>query len=318
MSKVVERRVVSTEDDDDGDNDYYFPEETDEHIEKFNKLTDQVEEIEEELEDVEDPEERERLEKKRDRLMLDRNVIYRNKIKEPFEGLVEGVFNNFGFSYFDVPFENVQQRVLHHMVEKIDMYDETKDSKAVSYFSTIARNKFIQINNKNYDRYKAEVRIDDDDNNFDLPKEETFEDREERNEFFEEMIEYWRGRISNMFDKKRDIRIADALLETFEDREERNEFFEEMIEYWRGRISNMFDKKRDIRIADALLEIFEKRDTIETFNKRQLYVMIREMTGVERTQHITKVVKKFREDYAELSRNYKNTGSVQSEGKFFE
>lgn len=275
MSDVVERRVVSTEDEE--DDEYYFPEETDEHIEKFNNLTEQVNEIEERLEDVDDPDKREDLMKERDNLMLDRNVIYRNKIKEPFEDLVEGVFNNFGFSYFDVPFENVQQRVLHHMVEKIDMYDETKDSKAFSYFSTIARNKFIQINNKNYDRYKEEVRIDDDDNNFDLPKEETFEDREERNEFFEEMIEYWRGRISNMF-----------------------------------------DKRRDIRIADALLEIFEKRDTIETFNKRQLYVMIREMTGVERTQHITKVVKKFREDYARLSENYKSTGSVQSESKFFE
>jgi len=275
---IVERRVVSTEDEEEENDDgYYFTEETDKYIEKFNNLTEEVEEIEEKLEEIDDPERERELSKRRDKLMLDRNVIYRNEIKEPFEKLVEGVFNNFGFSYFDVPFENVQQRVLHHMVEKIDMYDETKDSKAFSYFSTIARNKFIQINNKNYDRYKAEVRIDDDDNNFDLPMEETFEDVEERDEFFEEMISYWRGRISNMF-----------------------------------------DKKRDIRIADALLEIFEKRDTIETFNKRQLYVMIREMTGVERTQHITKVVKKFREDYIKLSDNYKNTGSVQPEGKFFE
>jgi DNA-directed RNA polymerase specialized sigma24 family protein len=205
-----------------------------------------------------------------------KNLIYKKGINDAFKKLVESIFNKFKFSYFDVPYEDVQQRVVHHLVEKIHMYKESK-GKAFSYFSMIARNKLIQINNKNYDRYKEEVRIDNDETEFDLPMEETFEDAIQRDEFFQEMVDYWRGRISQMF-----------------------------------------NKDRDIRIANALLQLFEKRKRIETFNKKGLYVMIREMTGVERTQHITKVVKKFRKEYKDLVENYRLTGTIKPDNKFFE
>lgn len=210
------------------------------------------------------------------RLEHEKNLLYKNEIKKAFDKLVESMFNKLGVSYFDVPYEDVQQRVVHHLIQKIHMYEKSK-GKAFSYFSMIARNKLIHINNKNYDRYKEEVRIDNEDRNFDMPMEENFEDEIKRNQFFEEMIDYWRNRISNMF-----------------------------------------SKERDINIAYALLQLFEKRKTIETFNKKGLYVMIREMTGVERTQHITKVVKKFRKEYKELAENYRETGTIKPDNKFFE
>lgn len=211
-----------------------------------------------------------------ERLEQEKNLIYKNNIQKAFDKLVESMFNKLKVSYFDVPYEDVQQRVVHHLIQKMHMYDKSK-GKAFSYFSMIARNKLIHINNKNYDRYKEEVRIDNEERNFDMPMEENFED----------VIQ-------------------------------RNEFFDEMIEYWRNRVSNMFNKERDINIANALLQLFEKRKSIETFNKKGLYVMIREMTGVERTQHITKVVKKFRNEYKELVENYRETGTIKPDNKFFE
>lgn len=92
---------------------------------------------------------------------------------------------------------------------------------------------------------------------------------------------------------------------------ERQEFFDQLIQHWDENMTAMFTKERDIKIADAILELFKKRKNIETFNKKALYVMIREMTGIERTQHITKVVKKFKDEYFELSRRYHKTGSIQ-------
>lgn len=251
--KEKEKKYVNKEEyeEEEENSNYYFTKEVDDAILRYNEAHEEGD-------------------------WMRKNRIYKEEIKEPMEKLVESVFNNFDFSYFDVPYEDVQKRVLHHIVQKLDMYEEGK-GKAFSYFSMIARNKFIQINNKNYDRYKEEVRIDNEDVNFDIPMEETFED----------VIQ-------------------------------RDQFFDEMIDYWRGRISNMFKKERDVRIADALLELFEKRKTIETFNKKGLYVMIREKTGVERTQHITKVVKRFREEYKELKENYDNKGSIRPENKFFD
>ena len=276
---------------------YYFTTGTEDAIVDYNKLTSRIEEMvadyhgiqPEEDEDLKDAIEEhpklmaeliEKLPREKqaeiDRLEKKKNLIYRNEIEEPFGKLVESIFNKYKFSYFDVPYEDVQQRVVHHLVEKIHMYEKGK-GKAFSYFSMIARNKLIQINNKNYDRYKEEVRIDKEESEFDIPMEETFED----------VIQ-------------------------------RDQFFQEMIDHWRNRMSNMFKKERDIKIADALLQLFEKRKTIETFNKKGLYVMIREMTGVERTQHITKVVKKFREEYKELSENYRETGTIKPDNAFFE
>jgi hypothetical protein len=300
---ITEKRTVNKdkyeEEQDEKNANYYFTTATEDAIVEYNQLTREIEEMVADYHDIEygDGEEETDLkdaieehpklmadlveempdqqQSKIERLENQKNLIYRNKVKEPFDKLVESIFNKFKFSYFDVPYKDVQQRVVHHLVEKIHMYKKSK-GKAFSYFSMIARNKLIQINNKNYDRYKEEVRIDDDEKDFDMPMEETFED----------VIQ-------------------------------RNEFFEEMIGYWRNRISNMFNKERDIRIADALLEIFEKRKTIETFNKKGLYVMIREMTGVERTQHITKVVKKFREEYKELADNYRESGTIKPDNKFF-
>lgn len=102
---------------------------------------------------------------------------------------------------------------------------------------------------------------------------------------------------------------------------ERQEFFDQLIQHWEDNITSMFSKERDIKIADAILELFKKRKNIETFNKKALYVMIREMTGIERTQHITKVVKKFKDEYFELSKRYHRTGSIEKTGelknKFF-
>jgi hypothetical protein len=37
------------------------------------------------------------------------------------------------------------------------------------------------------------------------------------------------------------------------------------------------------------LEIFRRRENIENFNKKALYILIREMTG-SKTQHITRIV----------------------------
>jgi len=300
--KVTKTKTVSKDkyeaSDEEKNANYYFTSGTEDAIVDYNELSEDINRMIIDFHDLgpvpedDDPkdlvEEAERtseemisempkeMQLKIDRLEQEKNLLYKNEISKPFKELVESMFNKLGVSYFDVPYEDVQQRVIHHLIQKIHMYDKSK-GKAFSYFSMIARNKLIHINNKNYDRYKEEVRIDDEERTFDMPMEENFEDEIQRNQFFDEMIDYWRNRVSNMF-----------------------------------------NKDRDIRIAYALLQLFEKRKKIETFNKKGLYVMIREMTGVERTQHITKVVKKFRKEYKELAENYRETGTIKPDNKFFQ
>ena len=83
----------------------------------------------------------------------EKNKIYSERIKYPFEKLAENVLNTFKFSYFDVPKEDVQAEVVSMMVQKIHMYKPDK-GRAFSYFSIVAKNYLILNNNGNYKRYK--------------------------------------------------------------------------------------------------------------------------------------------------------------------
>ena len=60
------------------------------------------------------------------------------------------------------------------------------------------------------------------------------------------------------------------------------------VEHVSENIFDLFPKKNDAQIADAILELFRKREDLEVFNKKALYIYIREMVDVK-TPKITKI-----------------------------
>ena len=88
----------------------------------------------------------------------EKNKIYNEGIKYPFEKLAENVLNTFKFTYFDVPKSDVKKEVVSAMVEKMHMYKEGK-GKAFSYFTIIAKNYLILNNNGNYKRWQKNALI---------------------------------------------------------------------------------------------------------------------------------------------------------------
>jgi hypothetical protein len=179
---------------------------------------------------------------------IKRSIIYEDRIKYPFEKLAENVINTFKFTYFDVPKKDMQTEVVSTMVEKMHMYQEDK-GRAFSYFTIIAKNHLILANNGNYKRWK-------------------------QNALISEMPESWNPE-NDYYE--------------VEEAGEFREFKNIMLEYWDKNLSNVFTRKRDIQIADAVLELFRRSENIENFNKKHLYLLIREMTDCK-THYITKVV----------------------------
>ena len=76
-------------------------------------------------------------------------------------------------------------------------------------------------------------------------------------------------------------------------------------------LSNIFTNKRDIIVADTLLELFKIRENIENFNKKSLYILIREMADVD-TTHITKVMNVFRTHYKKILNEFDKYGMVKA------
>lgn len=75
------------------------------------------------------------------------------------------------------------------------------------------------------------------------------------------------------------------------------------VDYWDVNLENHFPKKQDRQIAAALVELFRRRESLEIFNKKALYIYMREMSNAS-TQQITKTVKVMREKYTKLYSAY--------------
>ena len=96
-----------------------------------------------------------------------------------------------------------------------------------------------------------------------------------------------------------------------------NEFTDQMIEYFEDSIPTLFKSKRDISVAYAIIELMKQRDDIENFNKKALYVLIREMTNID-TSYITKVVNVFKKQYKDLIGDFDQYGMInKNKNKFF-
>ena len=103
-----------------------------------------------------------------------------------------------------------------------------------------------------------------------------------------------------------------------EHKEDMAELTNILMTYLEENIQNIFKKQRDINIAYAILELFKQREEIENFNKKSLYILIREMTDVN-TSHITSVVNVLKKHYKKITNEYhtKGTISVTKSGSFF-
>ena len=92
----------------------------------------------------------------------------------------------------------------------------------------------------------------------------------------------------------------------------------EIVYYFDTNLNSIFKKERDLKIGYAIVDLMKQRDDIENFNKKALYILIREMTDVE-TAHITSVVNTLKKHYKKLVNKYHKTGTItiDSSGAFF-
>lgn len=205
-----------------------------------------------------------------------RNIIYTKRIHPAFYKLAEIMIHRFKFYNFDVPHEDVKHEVVAFLHEKIGKYDNTTGFKAFSYFSIIAKNYLIAENNKNYYQYKRKYSIE-------------------------------------TIDSERNI-VNEQIRTEFVD--EQKDFIDLFVDIMEKYLPLIFIKNRDLQVADSVLYLFKTRENIENYNKKALYILIRERTGV-RTQYITNVITKVRDIYIKIYKEY-NDGTNIAELSWFE
>jgi len=195
----------------------------------------------------------------------ERNKIYNQRIHFGFYKLAENIIHTFKFYYTEVDkIEDLKYEVVSFLLQKLDLYDQSK-GKAYSYFGTIAKRYLIIYNQKNYKKLVNKV---------DIPTSEDDDDN-------------YREAVTIKDDREPDrVQIMNLLIKELD-----------------SKINVLFDKNDEIRVACAILEIFKKRENIEIFNKKALFIYIKEMTDVQ-SNTITKVIKKIKVLYINILNKY--------------
>ena len=76
-------------------------------------------------------------------------------------------------------------------------------------------------------------------------------------------------------------------------------------------IERLFPKSQDRDIAESILYLCRHKDNIDNFNKKAIYIMIREMTDVK-TSKITQVTNTFRKVYPKIQEEVLSRGHIDN------
>ena len=74
---------------------------------------------------------------------------------------------------------------------------------------------------------------------------------------------------------------------------------DEFIKYVDENLVELFEKEGEIKVADSIIEVFKRRENIDIFNKKALFIYIKEMTDCQ-SNTITKVIKKLKIIYKQV------------------
>ena len=155
------------------------------------------------------------------------------------------------------------------LVTILDKYDQSKGSKAFSYFSVITKNWFIHKVKKQQKAISREVDYDNISKRYEeryLSTNESYITEREENEF-------WKS------------------------------FYEELKSWDTAQM-----KENDLKVYKAINILFESKEDIEIFNKKAIYLYLREITGLN-TKQIVNSLKKFRKKYGNFKYSW-DSGAV--------
>jgi hypothetical protein len=193
--------------------------------------------------------------------------IFIEEIQPAFLKLIENIIFVYKFHALGA-LEQLKNDCLSFLFENLYKFDGTKGHKAFSYFNVIAKNYFIQ-----------KVKVYKKKNKSDIP-----------------------------FDKNALTIIeqdhSDMSTYSLEEDSVRREFMlllKDEIKKWRDK----FDKAQEKKVLEAVIMLLDNPDVISIYNKKGIYLYLREICGLNTKQIVTNLCK-LRKKYERFKRSYYN------------
>jgi len=185
-----------------------------------------------------------------------RTKLYIEYIGPVFDEMVDKIVYTYKFT--NLPnIDNLKEECKIWLTTILDKFDPDKGSKAFSYFSVITKNWFIHKVKKNSKQTKREVQLDDIKHNLEQ----------------EQLVSY-----NNYYETRNEKEFWKLLYSR--------------IESWEG--ENL--KANERKVLEAVKILFESSEDIEIFNKKAIYLYLREITGLN-TKQVVNNLNKLRTRY---------------------
>jgi len=195
----------------------------------------------------------------------ERTELYAHWIQPAFNEMVDKIV--FTYKFTTLPnCDSLRDECKIWLMTVLDKYDPNKGSKAFSYFSVITKNWFINKVKKQQKRQRREVDYAN------IPKR-----------YEEQFLSTTESYVSNR------------------EEEEFWTLFYQELKSWDA--SQM--KENDLKVYKAINILFESREDIEIFNKKAIYLYLREITGLN-TKQIVNSLKKFRKKYSNFKHDWES------------
>jgi len=195
----------------------------------------------------------------------ERSELYINWIQPAFNEMVDKIVFTYKFTNLS-NIDYLRDECKIWLMTILDKYDQSKGSKAFSYFSVITKNWFIHKVKKQQKRNRREVDF---------------------------------GNLSKRYEEQY-LATTDSYLSEREEEEFWISFYTE-LKSWD--ITGM--KENDVKVYEAIKILFDSKEDIEIFNKKAIYLYLREITGLN-TKQIVNSLKKFRKKYSNFKQDWES------------
>ena len=201
-----------------------------------------------------------------------RNELYKNYIGPVFDEMVDKIVYTYKFTTLP-NIDSLRDDCKNWLITVLNKFDSSKGSKAFTYFSVVSKNWFIAQVKKTSKKAKKETHLED---------------------YF---IESSGGNAT--FLKSNQNLVA---YNTYVEDRTQYEFFLSLkteVDKW----DNLPLRPNERKTLQAIQILFDESQNIEIFNKKAIYLYIREITGLN-TKQVVSSLNKIRKRYAEFKKEW--------------
>ena len=179
----------------------------------------------------------------------ERTELYVKWIEPAFNEMVDKIV--FTYKFTNLPnIDSLRDECKIWLMTILDKYDPAKGSKAFSYFSVITKNWFIHKVKRQQRKNKTEVNFDNLAKNY----------------------------------EERYLSTTESYISEREETEFWNLFYKELKSWDTSQM-----KENDLKVYKAICVLFDSKEEIQIFNKKAIYLYLREITGLNTKQIVNSV-----------------------------